>query len=91
MAVVKVLPPDFAAVRDRLRRFELEARTVGRLHHPNLVTLFDVGTQEGSPYLVMELLDGETLRQKFGGKPLSVRRAVEIASAIARKVAELLD
>jgi serine/threonine protein kinase len=69
---IKVLPPSFAVDADRLRRFEQEARTVGSLNHPNLVTLLDVGTQEGSPFLVMELLDGDTLRQKLTGKPLPV-------------------
>jgi len=80
---VKVLPPAFASDPDRLRQFEYEARTVGGLNHPNLVTLFDVGTHEGGPYLVMELLEGETLRQKLAGKPISVKRAVEISSGVA--------
>ena len=80
---VKVLPPGFAADADRLRRFEREARTVGGLSHPNLVSLFDVGTHEGGPYLVMELLEGESLREKLTGKPIPVKRAVEIARGVA--------
>ena len=80
---VKILPHAFAADEDRLRRFLQESRTVGGLNHPNLVTLFDVGELDGVPFLVMELLEGETLRQKLTGKPLPPKRAVEIARAVA--------
>ena len=58
---IKVLPSRYAADTDRLRRFEQEARASGALTHPNLVTVHDVGTANGRPYLVTELLDGETL------------------------------
>src|SRR4051794_1579968 len=58
---VKVLPEDFAANDPAVRRFEQEARAAGALNHPGLVTIFDVGTTEGSPYIVMELLEGKTL------------------------------
>ncbi len=88
---IKVLPPAFTTDADRLRRFEHEARTVGGLNHPNLVTLFDVGAHEGSPYLVMELLEGETLRQKLSGKPFPTRRAVEIACAVAEGLSAAHD
>src|SRR5579864_2236202 len=60
---VKVLPSSFAQDADRLRRFEQEARVVGALNHPNILGIFDVGTEGGAPYLVSELLEGETLRQ----------------------------
>ncbi len=88
---VKVLPPGFAADADRLRRFEREARTVGGLSHPNLVSLFDVGTHEGGPYLVMELLEGESLREKLTGKPIPVKRAVEIARGVAEGLSAAHD
>ena len=68
---IKVLPESFAASDDRLRRFEQEARALSSLSHPHLCALYDVGelTQSGatSPYLVMELLEGETLREVPGG------------------------
>ncbi len=59
---IKVLPAAFSADEDRLRRFEQEARAVGRLNHPNILIVHDIGTHEGSPYIVSELLEGETLR-----------------------------
>ncbi len=80
---IKVLPSGFAGNEDHLRRFLQESRTLGGLNHPNLVTLFDVGEFEGNPYLVMELLEGDTLRQKLTGKPLAPKRVVEIAKAVA--------
>jgi len=59
---IKVLPASFAMDEERLRRFALEARAAGALNHPNILALYDIGTQEGAPYLVSELLSGETLR-----------------------------
>jgi serine/threonine protein kinase len=80
---VKVLPADSSADPDRLRRFEQEARAAGALNHPNLVAVFDTGQHEGNPYVVFELLDGVTLRQRMGGGPLPVRKAVDYAIQIA--------
>ncbi|MBX3277318.1 MAG: PD40 domain-containing protein [Acidobacteria bacterium] len=62
---VKLLPRAVAGDPDRLRRFEQEARAVSMLNHPNIVTIHDVGTYEGTPYLVTELLEGETLRERL--------------------------
>src|SRR5438552_9678387 len=62
---VKVLPRDFVADADRLRRFEQEAKTLAALNHPNILTVFDAGVQEGAPYLVSELLEGKTLREEM--------------------------
>src|SRR5438552_6321496 len=62
---IKVLPASFAKDADRLQRFEREARAIGALNHPNLVTIHELGTHEGSPYIVMELLEGETLRARL--------------------------
>src|SRR5512136_1462220 len=84
---VKVLPPTFADDAEHLRRFEREARAAGSLNHPNILSIFDVGTHEGAPYLVMELLEGHTLRQQIEGRPLPVRQAVEIARALAEGLA----
>ncbi|HEV8609725.1 MAG TPA: protein kinase, partial [Thermoanaerobaculia bacterium] len=59
---IKVLPASFSGDPDRLRRFEQEARAAGILNHPNITAVYDVGTFDGSPYVVTELLEGETLR-----------------------------
>ena len=59
---VKVLPPEFSTDPERLRRFDQEALAAGSLNHPNVVAIFDVGTHDGAPYVVSELLEGETLR-----------------------------
>jgi Tol biopolymer transport system component len=87
---LKVLPDAYAPGDERVLRFEQEARAAGALNHPGLVTIFDVGTTQGSPYIVMELLEGETLRDAIGDPvptPLSVRKvidyAIQIASALA--------
>ncbi len=61
---IKVLPSAFSTDADRLRRFEQEARAAGRLNHPNILAIYDVGTHEGSPYIVCERLEGETLRDR---------------------------
>src|SRR6266571_3618229 len=61
---VKVLPGDFARDPERLRRFEIEARAAGQLNHPNIVAVFDLGTQDGIPFVVSELVEGETLRER---------------------------
>jgi Tol biopolymer transport system component len=84
---VKVLPASFAQDADRLRRFEQEARVVGALNHPNILAIFDVGTQDGAPYLVSELLEGQSLRQHMQGSPLPQRKAVEYGIQIARGLA----
>lgn len=59
---IKVLPASFSADADRLRRFEQEAQAAGSLNHPNILAIYDVGTHDGNPYVVSELLEGETLR-----------------------------
>src|SRR6266568_3826122 len=61
---VKVLLSGFATDPDRLRRFEAEARAASRLNHPNILAIYDIGTHDGAPYIVSELLEGETLRER---------------------------
>jgi Tol biopolymer transport system component len=80
---IKVLPALFAEHPDRLARFEVESKAVGQLNHPNVLTVFDVGTHDGTPYLVMELLEGATLRERLTEGVLAPRRAIEWASQIA--------
>jgi len=84
---IKILPADVAADPDRLRRFEQEARMIGSLNHPNLLTLFDVGETGGQRYLVTELIEGETLRSQIERGPLPPPRAAAIAADIARGLA----
>jgi Tol biopolymer transport system component len=84
---IKVLSPDYARDRDRLRRFEQEARAAGQLNHQNVLTVFAVGTVGDAPYLVTELLEGETLQQRLLRGPVPARKAVDIAAQIARGLA----
>src|SRR5580692_9254631 len=84
---VKVLPGGLAKDPDRLRRFEQEARTIAALNHPNILGIHDIGTHDGAPFLVSELLEGQTLREKLEAGPLPVRRAIEYALGIAQGLA----
>src|SRR5688572_17858979 len=88
---VKVLPPSFADDPDRLRRFEQEARAAGMLNHPNLLAVYDIGSHNGAPYVVSELLEGETLRARIDGTALPPRKAIDYASQIARGLAAAHD
>ena len=87
---IKLLPVSFAENEERLSRFEQEARSAGALNHPNLVTIHELGKHEGAPYIVMELLEGNSLRGvlsedagKGEGSPISPRKAVEYAVQVA--------
>ena len=84
---IKVLPASFSNDPDRLRRFEQEARAAGILNHPNITVVHDIATVEGAPYVVTELLEGETLRSRLAGGPLAPRRAIEFAIQIAHGLA----
>jgi eukaryotic-like serine/threonine-protein kinase len=88
---IKVLPEGLANSADRLRRFEQEARTIAALNHPNIMGIHDIGTHEGAPFLVSELLEGQTLREKLEGGPLPVRRAIECALGMAQGLAAAHD
>jgi len=88
---VKVLPGGLAKDPDRLRRFEQEARTIAALNHPNILGIHDIGTHDGAPFLVSELLEGQTLREKLEAGPLPVRRAIEYALGIAQGLAAAHD
>ncbi len=84
---IKVLPASFSNDADRLRRFEQEARAAGVLNHPNITAVHDIGTVDGAPYIVTELLDGETLRSRMAGGALAPRRAIDYAIQIAHGLA----
>jgi TolB-like protein/tetratricopeptide (TPR) repeat protein len=81
---IKVLPAEFAFDAERLRRFEQEARAVAALDHPNILAIHDVGTHEGAPYIVTQLLEGESLRDRLQAGPLPPRKALELAVQIAQ-------
>ena len=84
---IKVLPAEFAADPDRLRRFEQEARAASALNHPNILVVYDVGTHEGAPYLVTELLEGESLRARLQAGAFPARKAVELAVQVCAGLA----
>jgi eukaryotic-like serine/threonine-protein kinase len=84
---VKVLPASFATDPDRLHRFEREARATSQLNHPNILVVYDTGTHDGVPYVVEELLEGATLRDRLGGAALPVRKTLDYARQIAHGLA----
>jgi serine/threonine protein kinase len=84
---IKLLPASFAADEDRLRRFQLEAQSAGALNHPNILTVYDIGANEQSPYLVTELLEGESLSSRLQRGKLGVNRAVDYGKQIAAGLA----
>jgi eukaryotic-like serine/threonine-protein kinase len=81
---IKVLPSQFSDDPERLRRFEQEARAAGSLNHPNILTIFDIGAHDAAPYVVSELLEGETLRDRLAGSRLPQRKAIDYAQQIAQ-------
>jgi serine/threonine protein kinase len=84
---LKILPESFAHETDRLHRFEQEARAVAALNHPNILAVFDIGESNGAPYLVSELLEGETLRVVLDRGAIAPRRAIDYAVQIAQGLA----
>jgi len=84
---IKVLPERLAADADALSRFDREARAVAALSHPNILSIFDFGREEGLAFAVMELLDGETLRERLSTGALPTRKALEYGAQIARGLA----
>jgi Tol biopolymer transport system component len=84
---LKILPESFAREGDRLHRFEQEARAVAALNHPNILAIFDTGQDNGSPFLVSELLEGETLREILDGGALPQRKVIDYGVQIAQGLA----
>ena len=80
---VKVLPEHIAQREDLRARFEREARAVASLNHPNICTLFDIGSQDGTSYMVMELMEGETLAARIEKGPIPLEQALSYATQIA--------
>jgi Tol biopolymer transport system component len=84
---IKVLPIDVASDRERLKRFEKEARSASALNHPNIVTIYETGTSDGLPWIAMEHVEGETLRTQVAAGPLQTKRLLNIAVQIAEGLA----
>ena len=88
---IKVLTAVTLSDRERLQRFEQEARATGMLNHPNLLTIYDVGNSDGTPFLVSELLEGETLRTRIDRGSVPPRKAIDIALQMAQGLAAAHD
>src|SRR5271167_1784681 len=84
---IKVLPQALSLDSDRMRRFEQEALATAALNHPNILAVFDIGTSEGSPYVVSELLEGETLRDRLRSGAIATRKSLDYALQIAHGLA----
>jgi DNA helicase II / ATP-dependent DNA helicase PcrA len=87
IVAIKLLPPEYVSQQDRRRRFFQEARAASALNHPHILTIYEVGEDEGSPYIAMEYIEGETLRQKIKNKRLEVKEILDIAIQIAAGLA----
>jgi eukaryotic-like serine/threonine-protein kinase len=88
---IKVLPIAFSADADRLRRFEQEAHAAAALNHPNILAVYDIGTQADAPFIVSELLEGQTLGDRLNAGPVAARKAIEQALQIAHGLAAAHD
>src|SRR5260370_4376703 len=84
---IKVLAPALSEDVTALTRFEQEARAAGMLNHPNILAIYDIGTEEGRHYIVSELLEGESLRSRIREGPIPPRKAVHYAQPVARGLA----
>jgi Tol biopolymer transport system component len=91
LIAIKVLPKSFSADADRLQRFTQEARAAAALNHPNILSIFDIGEEQGAPYIVSELLEGTTLREQVRNGPMPIRRAIDCALQTARGLAAAHD
>src|SRR3954471_14774541 len=79
---LKLLPPEYVSQQDRRRRFFQEARAASALNHPHILTIYEVGEDAGQPFIAMEYIEGETLRQKIEARKFEVREALEVALQI---------
>ncbi len=84
---IKVLPAALTQDPDRLSRFEVEAKVTRALNHPNILTIYEIGTHENAPYIVAELLEGEELRAPLNQGALPVRKAIDYAQQVAAGLA----
>src|SRR5208283_5949710 len=91
IVAIKVLPTSCSADAERLQRFVQEARSAAALNHPNILSIFDIGEDRGAPYIVSELLEGQTLRERIRSGALSSRKAIDYALQVARGLAAAHD
>ena len=85
---VKVLASAAASDPERLRRFEQEARSASGLNHPNIISIYDIGREDGTPYIAMEFVDGRTLRDLLTAGPMGIKKALQIAAQVADGLAK---
>ena len=88
---IKLILENFATDEIRMHRFEQEARATGQLNHPNILAVYDVGVHAGTPYIVSELLEGQSLRTVLNGGPPPLRKAIDFARQIAEGLAAAHD
>src|SRR5436190_14872566 len=91
IVALKVLPPEYVSQQDRRRRFYQEARAASALNHPHILTVYEVGEDEGKPYIAMEYVEGETLRQKIRAGTLPFKQILEISIQIAEGLGKAHD
>lgn len=83
VVAIKLLPPEYISQQDRRRRFFQEARAASALNHPHILTVYEVGEDDGNPYIAMEYVEGETLRQKIGSRSLDLKSTLDVLIQIA--------
>src|SRR5215471_8416869 len=86
---MKVLPESFAGDAERLNRFEREARAASALNHPNVITIYDVAQLNRTPYILMEFVEGQTLRQMLSGGPLPMATVIRLAEQLAEGLSKV--
>ena len=85
---IKVLPGEFFSDQERVRRFELEARSASALDHPNIISIYDIGSADSTLYIAMQYVEGKTLRELLAAGMLPVKKVLEIAVQIAEGLAK---
>ena len=85
---IKVLPEEFSFDRERIRRFELEARAASALNHPNIITIHEIGETDSAPYIVMELVAGKNLRELLVQGPLPIKQTLQFGMQVADGLAK---
>ena len=85
---IKILPREFSSDQERVRRFEQEARAASALNHPNIITIHEIGQLDSVPYMVMEVVEGKTLREVIGSEPLPTKKVLQFSTQVADGLAK---